>query len=319
MYRALATAMAQDPALLDVATVARHGPVPNVFLAAVHDLLLQGHGVRLATFYPTLSRSPRPPGDVHAVFSDFVLSSQDNLAPLLRERFVQTNEVRRAGVLFLALAWLAREHGLQRIGLIEVGASAGLLLAVDRYAYSFGSRWRAGSDDAELTIETELRGPGPVHPAGLPHIVERVGLDLHTLDLNDEANRRWLRALVWGDHPERLAILDRAITVACNVPVRLVEGDGNRLLPGVLATFPSDLPVVVYHSHALNQFSPAARETFVRILCDGSRGRAVYRIAMESLDGVPAAVASVYRDGNLDSSTALARYDAHGAWVAWLD
>lgn len=274
--------------------------------------------MRLAPFYPTLTDSPRPFGAVNAILRDFVLASRDFLAPLLRERLVQTNEVRRAGVLYLSLAWLSREHALEHTALIEVGASAGLLLAVDRYGYRYGSRYRAGPDHANLTIEIELRRKKPVQPTRLPDIVERLGIDLHTLDLDGEADRRWLRALVWGDQPERMAMLERAIAVARGTPGTLVPGDANALLPGVVAELPAGLPVVVYHSHALNQFPPAARDTFDRILCDCSRDRAVYRIAMEALEGVPAAVVSVYRDGRLESSTRLARYDAHGAWIEWL-
>jgi len=319
LYWILSRAVAADRELLGVAAAVRHGPVPNLFLAAVHDLLLRGQGPNLAAHYQTVvGAAARPPAAAPTAFRDFVLSARDELAPALARRLVQTNEVRRAAVLNLALCWLRAQHKLDAVALVEVGTSAGLLLATDRYGIRFGPTTTETLDRSALAIESELRGNCPIASGNAPAFVERIGLDLATLDLSDEADRRWLRALVWGDQPERLVRLNAAIEVARSTPMTLHEGDANELLPEVLDALPERLPAIVFHSHTLNQFSPAARERFDRVLLAASGTRELYRISMEGRDRRPTCTASVYRDGDLVTSTDLAHYDAHGAWIAWL-
>ncbi|MEZ4524058.1 MAG: DUF2332 domain-containing protein [Thermomicrobiales bacterium] len=319
LYRRLATAVAGDEDLLAIASVAEHGPVPNLFLAAVHDLLLRDHGEGLSEFYPTLATAPRPVSEAPAAFRAFVLCHAERIETTLRQRLVQTNEVRRASVLYLALAWLARRYGLSRIGLIEVGASAGLLLAVDRYDYSFKCGSPDGPPSSRFKIQTRVDGGPRAIAPDLPEIVERIGIDLNVLDIRDEADRRWLQALVWADQPERLVVLDRAMDVARDVPMTLLQGDANLLLPELLDRLPMSIPAVVFHSHTLNQFPAEAGARFKQALIDGSQARDVYRIAMEYEDSEPTLSVTAYLDGVGNEPTRLAHYDAHGSQVRWLE
>jgi hypothetical protein len=75
LYETLARAIAGDRDLLALAALAGPGqPPPNMLLAAVHGLLLQGDSEHpLAAFYPSLAPQPAPPGDVGAAFRDFCL------------------------------------------------------------------------------------------------------------------------------------------------------------------------------------------------------------------------------------------------------
>ncbi len=321
LYRTLALAMAGDAELLGVAATARHGPVPNLMLAAVHDQLLQGHGQELATYYQTVvGDAAMPPNDAPPVFRAFVLAHTAALEPALSSRLVQTNEVRRAAVLNLALRQLHAQHATPGLALIEVGASAGLLLATDRYGYHIGTDAFAAPEEDAFVIELERRGERAIPGGPLPEIVERIGLDLVTLDLNDEADSRWLRALIWGDQPERMRRLASAIETASTAPLRMIEGDANEVLPGLLEALPARLPAAVFHSHVLNQFTPEARDRFDEILRAASRERAVYRISMEGAAPEPHPLCKlmVYRAGDMAESTVIARYDAHGSWVEWL-
>lgn len=318
LYRQLALAVAEDEDLLALASRAVHGPVPNLLLAAVHYLLMRSPGEDLAGYYATLVPVPRPPRGAGAALRAFALERRADIEQLLQTRLVQTNEVRRALPLYLAVSWLAGREHLERIALIEIGCSAGLLLAFDRYAYRTGMDLTLGDRGSPLLIESQLRGCFP-EPAPLDGcIVERIGVDLNTLDLDDPDDCRWLRALVWGDHPERLAVLDQAIEVARRVPMTLHEGDGNQLLPGILAGLEAGIAPIVFHSHALNQFPPAARERFEASLRRASERRAIYRVSLEYAGETPRVEALIYRRGTLDERTRLARYDAHGAWVEWL-
>ena len=64
--------------------------------------------------------------------------------------------------------------------------------------------------------------------------MERIGLDLHVNDLNDEEDYLWLRALIWPEHKERLELFDQAATLVKEKSVQLIEGDGVALLPAIV-------------------------------------------------------------------------------------
>ena len=285
----------------------------------MHDLLLQGRGEQLGAYYPTVSgQRAFDPSGAPAVFKRFVLDSVDALTPALQTRLVQTNEVRRAAMICLALAWLRSALGVESSALIEVGTSAGLLLAADRYDYRFGRVDVGASHPATLKIEVETRGSLEPPIGGLPEIVERIGIDLKVLNANDESDRRWVRAMIWGDQPERLKRFDRAIEEIRRTPVRFLEGDANAILPQALDSLPPRLPAVVFHSHALNQFSSAGRERFDQLLCRASIARDIYRISMEGFTAPPECVITIYRHGAATNSTTVASYEPHGAWIEWL-
>ncbi|WP_274562813.1 DUF2332 family protein [Streptomyces spiramyceticus] len=88
----------------------------------------------------------------------------------------------------------------QPLALIEVGASAGLCLHPDRYAYRYNGGEQLGSSPVTLDCRTE--GPVPL-PAALPEVAWRAGIDLNPLDTTDEEDVRWLRSLIWPGRTER--------------------------------------------------------------------------------------------------------------------
>jgi hypothetical protein len=118
------------------------------------------------------------------------------LEPVLRTRTIQTNEPGRALAWGLPALTLGRpserlaphlSFAHRAFTLIELGASAGLNLVVDRTAipYKFGTHQAMGLD--------------------FPAPERRVGFDRAPIDLNDDANVRWLTACIWPGQPDRLA------------------------------------------------------------------------------------------------------------------
>lgn len=172
----------------------------------------------------------------------------------------QTNEVRRCAVL---LPELAKIRG--PIALLEVGASAGLCLYPDKYAYRFitnsGVDELAPAEGSSVVVETALRGrPAPKH---LPEVVWRAGIDLNPLDVADPVALHWLETLVWPEHDERRRNLHTAASVVAAERPLLVAGDLNEAFADVVAQAPADATLVVFHSAVLVYLSPAARESFV--------------------------------------------------------
>ena len=236
------------------------------------------------------------------------------LERFIREQAVQTNEVRRAWALlpgFLAV-------GSERVDLIELGASAGLLLAADLYDYRYAAgRWGRGTD--MLVLDGEDRGgpPAELLSRGL-EIDRRIGLDLDPVGL-DEHGARLLEAFVWPDQPERIERLRRAIGLARTCEIDLRRGDYVDLLPALLAERRDDALTVVFHSVSSTYLPQGRYADLVAVL---SRAALEGPLAWVSLEGPrhDPDYGGVALDVTVwpDSGTRrLAKADFHAAWMDW--
>jgi len=216
-YARLARGIAHDPELLAIAAHTRSGQqAPNLLLAAVHELLLRGSDHALAAFYPSVAHlAAVPPGDPMPAFRSFCQAHRAALIALVSTGLVQTNEPQRCTVLLPAFATVARLAGGTPLALIEVGASGGLNLLFDRYGYDYGAGQSAGDPGSPVRFTCTLHGEvRPPIPAGMPPVAARVGLDLHPIRATDPEAMRWLRALVWPEHPARAALLQQVLALA---------------------------------------------------------------------------------------------------------
>lgn len=319
LYEQLALAIADDEDLLALAANAPAGqPVPNLLFGAVH-LLLRTTPSRLARFYPSLTAHPASPADACPAFREFCLSHAGAIREVLAVRRVQTNEVGRCAYLLPAFTVVASLARGRPMALVEIGTSAGLNLLFDRYGYRHGDI-RGGLPGSPVQIACALRGDGrPPLARPVPLVVERIGVDLHVVDVGDPDAVRWLEALVWPEQRDRANALRHAIEIARADRPRLVSGDGVELLAGLLRAIPLDIPVCVFHTHTVNQFSPAARDELSARLAEAGRARELYRVSAEWLGTVhPQLELTAWRDGHT-AHRVLARCDPHGRWLEWLD
>ncbi|MEU5561704.1 DUF2332 domain-containing protein [Micromonospora musae] len=253
-YERLALAISEDDELLDLlGTLPPAKRQPNLLFGVVR--LLGG-----------------PVGDP-AAFHDFVVTHWLAVAAELRVRATQTNEAGRCAVLLPLLAALP-----QPLALLEVGASAGLCLYPDRYAYRYGDR-RLGAGEPVL----ECTADGLVPPTRLPEVVWRAGLDLNPLDVTDPADVAWLDALIWPEHAHRRERLRAATAVAAAEPPLLVRGDLVDDLPALAAEAPAAATLVVFHTSVLYQVPRPRRDAFVDLV----RGLPGHWISNEAPDVLP--------------------------------
>ncbi len=313
--------MAADPDLLALGARARPGqPAPNMLFAAVHFLLLgAAHGAPLARFYPDLTESPRPPEAAAPAFRAFCLRHEKAIARILETRVVSTNEVLRAACLMPAFAEAARRGG-QPLHLIEVGASAGLLLNWDRYRYDYGDGRVIGAPEAALTLVCEPRGTHapPLPERRLPRVASRLGIDPYPLDAANPQDAAWLRALIWPEQTGRAQRLEQALAVARAEPPPIAAGDALERLPPALAALPDDGTPCLFHAFTLNQFSAQARSAFDELLRSAGRRRPLWRVGLEWGEGpAPELSLTEYRDAEVRETT-HARCEPHGAWIEWL-
>ena len=250
--------------LLLCAPAAQRQPV--LLFACVHDLLLAGvDGDRadLARYYPNLTANSDA-GDPLPALRRFCAHHDAALTALLASRSTQTNEVGRCALLLPAFALLATDVG--PLAHVDVGASAGLNLLLDRYGYRYepgDSVGPASGSPVELVCGT--RGGVPV-PTALPVIADRIGLDRAPVDVHDAAATRWLEACVWPDQPDRFERLRTALAMARTNCVVVRRGDAVADTPALVESVAGSGHPVVTNTWVLNYLSGPERTAYVEVL-----------------------------------------------------
>lgn len=317
LYGYLARRIAGDHALLELSAYSKVGqPRPNMLFAAVHYLLMGCTDHTLQEFYPSMTEHPRAVGNsAFAAFRKFCLAHDAEIVNLLSERLVQTNEVGRCAYLYPAFCYIYRRVG-SPLSVIELGSGAGLQLLWDRYQYSYGGHHWWGDSESSVRISSALRrGSLRALMIDSPPVAFKVGVDLHVVNVNIPDQYRWLKALVWGDHPERLAQLDRAVTLFKQHPTSLVEGDGVGVLPDLASKAPRDTIIVVFHTHVANQFSDVLKHDLTATIQKIGAQRNVAHLYNNMWDQL--LHLDLIIDG-VEDNYVVGQTDGHGRWFDWI-
>jgi hypothetical protein len=260
LYVALMRAAADDPLVAELfaddALVERSVPALRL-LAPLHELVLAGRGGDLARHYPTAGGSAPPEGAWPAARA--VLAEH---ADWIRERLprtVQTNEPGRSAVLYAGLQWLALRDG-RPVRLLEIGASAGLNLVPDRYAYAAGGRV-LGDPASPVRFEE----PWSRALDATPVIAERRGCDLEPMDPRDPAACRTLLSYIWPDETTRFERTRAALELAAADPPPVDRAGAADWLAERLAESRDGVRTVVWHS-VMRQYVPDAEWARVEAL-----------------------------------------------------
>jgi hypothetical protein len=248
MYLRLATAAADDPAVMELMQEAPRGQRrANLLLAAVHDLLLAGAPSDLAHWYPTVNGGVAPPPeDPGPVFISFIWDHRHEITDALRHRATQTNEPNRSCLWWIATRAAAADVADRPLSLVELGPSAGLNLAFDRATYDWGAL-----EPPDERLRCEVRRGTQLIGLDSPPIVARTGIDQSPVSLDDDAGLRWLKACIWPEQPERHLRFDAAVARSRLDPPTLIRGDLIDELPGVVDRIPDDHHVIVVNTWVL--------------------------------------------------------------------
>ena len=189
-------------------------------LAGVHRIVLSGQAPKLARHYPSTNGD----GDAEAAWPDvrdLIAAGRAELVDALAHP-LQTNAPTRAKALVPALCLIAERTGLP-LRLLELGASAGLNLRLDRFRYEQDDQ-AFGPPDSPVRFTDFLTGDHPSLAAGF-EVSERAGCDLNPLDATTDAGRLTLLACIFPDETERFDLLERAIAVARGEPATVERAD----------------------------------------------------------------------------------------------
>ena len=289
--------------------------LPLRLAGGLHALVRAGVSERLAAIYP-----PNPLPSAKAVWdavSKALVEAEGELMPWL-DSAPQTNEVARAAVLMAGLLVIAAKTG-HKLALYELGASAGLTLVLDRYAYRLGSR-EVGMPHSKVMLAPHWTGNDP--PRAELRVGDRRGTDLNPLDVTNPADRDRVLAYIWADQADRIARTEAALAIAASDPPAIDGGDAAEWLEHwVTRDAASGTTRVVMHSIALQYFPEDAVERITAHL---------EKVGQAATPEAPLAWLRYERDpeagGRPDlrlrlwpdgSDTVLAFADPHGGKVEW--
>jgi hypothetical protein len=296
------------------------GAVPSLrFAGAVHRLVLERRAPEVALHYPSVGGTASP-SDVWPAVRRLLEDQPDDVRPLL-DRPVQTNEPGRSAVLLGGLLHVAARTRMP-LRLLEIGASAGLNLSVDRYAYEVASGVVLGDPTSSLRLVRPWQGAYPPYRTAL-EVVERSGCDPDPLDPRSTADRTTLTSYVWADQTDRLERLRGAFAVAAAHPWTVRRETASALLARELAEPRPGVATVVWQSVVRQYLDPAERERVAALLgqagAQARRGAPLAHLSMEphkDADGVHRFTVSLttWPGG---TTRVLAGCQGHGPPVVW--
>jgi hypothetical protein len=276
-----------------------------------------GRAAELAAFYPPNERAWDAEAAGRAIEAA-VTANLDFVRDMLT-RPPQTNEIGRSAVLMPGYAEVACSTGLP-LRILEVGASAGLNLLWDRFAYRYGERF-VGAQEAPVTVAAEWRGPW-CGVERLPRVASREGCDRSPIDLLAPGAADRLLAYVWPEQSERLARLEGAIALALREKPALAAADAAQWLEPRLATPAPGVATVVVHTIVWQYFSKETK-AHARAVIDAAGDRATTEapfawLSLEQYapDQLPELRLTQWPGGE---RRILAHAHPHGAWIEWLD
>jgi hypothetical protein len=279
--------------------------LPLRFMGAVHRLVLEGRAPELARAYAD-DRADAWPA-LRAVVHDHGAELRAGV-----RRGVQTNEVTRCAALLGGFLLVAQATGLP-LRVLEVGASAGLNLRWDAYAYERDGRvW--GDPGAPVRLDHAV----PLDVSAT--VTERRGCDPNPLDPITEDGRLTLLSYVWADQRWRFELLEGALAVAARVPAAVDRAGAAAWLRDRLAEPASGRATVIFHSIVMQYLRADEREEVLALLAvAGERATADAPLAWLRMEPHTADRAGVWLDlwGPRHRHARIATAGYHGRPVEW--
>lgn len=297
------------------------GSVPQLrLLAALHHLVLAGRTPELAAYYPSVGGKQRGDGVWQAAHG--AIEAHFDWIQQRLTRTVQTNEPGRSAVLYPALLWLTLEYELP-IRLLEIGASAGLNLLVDRYCYAVNGREHGDPSSPVRFPEPWQPGP-PIDAAATSErlqITSRAGCDRQPLDPCDTEDRITILSYIWPDELHRFERISAALEIASADPPPVSAEAASDWLARALSEGRATELTVVWQSVFRQYVKPDEWEEIQTVIEEAiadDRGTRTVWLAMEPGEDHLSHMSLSLRARSDEPEQLLARCGDHGPPVVWL-
>lgn len=322
LYFHLCIDISKDEELLTIASNTRSGqPIPNIFLGAVHFLLLKNNNVELAKYYPTISKSNLNKQIPFNLFKSFCIQNEKAIVEIISTKIVQTNVINRCSYLFPIISSLVNNDN-RPTTIIDIGTSAGLTLNFDYYEY-----WNNGQHiygNSKVKIQTEIRESGINTILPISNKITKIGIDQNPIKPSNENDKLWLKALVWADHTERFDIMDNALSLDELNKIHFYRGDSIEDYRKIIESIPKEENLIIYATHTLYQFSQEAKINFYTMLDEIGTQRDFHFISAEATKAQlekyttkNTVVELTSYSHTTKSETWIAETNGHGNWIAW--
>lgn len=247
-------------------------------LAGIFRLVLTDRAPALEPYYPCLGGAEPPAQSwpaMREVIADHIEELHDALtvAP-------QTNDVGRSAALLVGLFDVAAATGCRRIRLLELGASAGLNLLLDRFHIT-GEGWTWGPPDSPVQLRDAVSGP--VAPVDIT-VTSARGCDLDPVDASSEEGQLRLTSFVWPFDLHRHGRLAGALELAAARPPVVDRASAAAWLAEQLdrpGSSDDEMLRVVWHSVTQLYWPPAEIEAVTAALAAYGDGHRVAEVGME--------------------------------------
>jgi hypothetical protein len=288
---------------------------------ALHAAALTSRDAKLAAEYPGANKHWSM-DRVWPIARDFLEREQAWVRDFMKSP-PQTNETARSAGLACGFLWLAGRSP-EPFHMLELGASAGLNLNWDRFAYDHPAWGRQGVDGPR--IPTRIDGAAPAWRDLA--IASRAACDQNPLDASSAEDRLRLRAYIWADQTARMERLNAAIELACSLGVRPDRADAAEWTRAKLAGGLPPGTTVIYHS-VFYQYPPREVRQAISDAIEqggtrttGDRRLAWVRFEPNAVIGGPMepvryVLNVVSWNAGKRSEETLADVDPHGRFVTW--
>ena len=240
----------------------RADSVPLRLAGGLHALARRGDDARLMRLYAG------DLADADRVVAEMLRRHDAELAAWL-DSPPQTNETGRAAAIMAGLLVLAADHA-RPFELIELGASAGLNLNLDRFGYRLGE---TAAGDARSPVQLMPAWTGRSPPSAKVEVIDRRGVDQQPVRIDSPAERERLIAYCWPDQPERMARLQAALALADRFRPPLEKGDAADFAERRLAEpHAAGTCRVLYHTIFWTYLPPEKQSRVRAALANAGRG-----------------------------------------------
>jgi hypothetical protein len=321
LYYTLCNQIAGDEALLKMASNAGVGqPIPNIFFAAVHYLLLKNNEEALAKYYPSIQK--KQIAEIpFSIFKAFYIAHEKEIIEIISTRVVQTNVINRCAYLMPIFSKIIAEEN-RPTTIIDIGTSAGLTLNFDQYEYWYSSQKVYGESRVINSSKITASNIPTIFPITQP--ITKIGIDQNIIDPTNKAEILWLKALIWPDQLERFIAMEEALKLEELNNIIFIEAKTIEDFEKEILKVAKTQNLIIYATHVLYQFSEEHKEAFYAMLERVGLQRDFYflsvegiKILLERYHTKEVVIELTHFMDKQKIATFLAETNGHGNWIKW--